>query len=113
MLERQQIILTGVLLTAEIVSAASAFGQSEPGAVQGILRVIPPDAHAAFIVPSLKRASDDLTRLLEGMDRANILLGLRPIDQFKSVTGFTVGLDDHGSAAIVVVDAGDPLNDQP
>jgi hypothetical protein len=53
----------------------------------------------------MKYASDHLTRLLEGMDRANLLLGSRPIDQFKSSLGYTVGVNDHGSAALVVVDA--------
>ncbi len=99
--------------TAFLQFCAVAAAQSEPAAVQGILRVIPPDVHAAFIVPNLKHASGDHTRLLEGMDRANLLLGLRPIDQFKSVTGFIVGLDDHGSAAIVVVDAGNPAEHRP
>jgi hypothetical protein len=69
------------------------------------LQLISRDAHAAVIIPNIKRASDALTRLLEGMDRANILLGSRPIDQFKSVTGYTAGVDDNAAAALVVIDA--------
>jgi hypothetical protein len=113
MLSHLRATLLAAMIGCFIGDAGRVAAQSEAAAVQGILRVIPPDAHAALIVPNLKRASDDLTRLLEGMDRANLLLGLRPIDQFKSVTGFTVGLDDHGSAAIVVLDTGDPLNNRP
>ena len=44
-----------------------------------------------------------LRNLAEGMDRAGLLLGSRPIDQFKAASGFNVAVDDLGSAAVVLV----------
>lgn len=70
-----------------------------------ILRIVPAGAHAAVVIPNLKRASDDLTRMLEGMDRSGILLGARPIDQLKSQSGFNAAIDDQGSAAVVLIDS--------
>jgi hypothetical protein len=94
-----------IWLVAILSPGTCASAQSEANAVDAILRIVPAEAHAALIVPNLKRLSDDLTRLLEGMDRANVLLGSRPIDQFKSITGFTSSLNDNGSAAMIVLDA--------
>jgi hypothetical protein len=95
-----------VIALAAALPACAARGQSVPAnALPDVLRLIPSTAHATIVVPHMKYASDHLTRLLEGMDRANLLLGSRPIDQFKSSLGYTVGVNDHGSAALVVVDA--------
>ncbi len=69
-----------------------------------VMRLIPEQAHAAIVFPSLKRSSDGISRLLEGMDRANLLMGARPIDHLKSITGWNAGVNDQGAAAIIVLD---------
>lgn len=69
---------------------------------EAIMNAIPPSAHAAVIVPNLKVLSDQITQCLEGMDRDQLLMGARPIDQFKAATGFNVGLNDTGSLAIAL-----------
>ncbi|HVP73766.1 MAG TPA: hypothetical protein VMS30_08510 [Phycisphaerales bacterium] len=85
-------------------SSASVL-QLPPG-LQAALRLIPAESQAAIIIPHLKHASDHLTRLLEGMDRAGILIGSRPIDHFKSITGFATAVDDNGATALVVSEHG-------
>jgi hypothetical protein len=97
--------IAAIVLTWAGTQTVLAQGNAAPPFPNG-LQLVSPDAHAALIIPNIKRASDTLTRLLEGMDRANILLGSRPIDQFKSVTGYTSGVDDAGAAALVVTSAG-------
>lgn len=86
--------------------AAAAANAQEARTLQlpEVLRQIPPGAPAVLIVPHIKRASDDLTRLLEGMDRANLLLGARPIDQIKSISGYNIAIDDNGAAAMIITD---------
>src|SRR5437870_10854114 len=70
-------------------------------APQDVLAMIPASAAAAVIIPNLKYCSDEITRFLEGMDRANLLLGTRPLDQLKSASGFNVGINDVGAAALI------------
>jgi hypothetical protein len=68
---------------------------------QDILRMLPQSAVGAVIVPNLKFCSDEITRCLEGMDRSNLLLGSRPLDQLKSWLGVNAGVNDVGAAAVV------------
>ena len=89
----------------EAQPSASPATRLPPG-LEAALRLIPAEAHAAIVVPHLKHASDDLTRMLEGMDRAGLLVGSRPIDHFKSITGFATAVDDNGSAALIVSEHG-------
>jgi len=71
--------------------------------IEAILKLVPAEAPMAIIVPDLKAASNELTRLTEGMDRANLLLGLRPLDHLKSATGFNTGINDVGAAAQIIL----------
>ncbi len=87
----------------------ATFGQSP---AEEMLKLIPPDAPAAIVIPNLKAASDHITQMLEGMDRANLLMGSRPIDQAKSTTGFNVGINDAGGMALVF-GAAKPENNEP
>jgi len=68
-----------------------------------MLKLVPAQAEAALVVPNLKTLNDQVTQCLEGMDRANLLLGSRPIDQLKAATGFNVGVNDAGGMAIVAL----------
>ncbi|HMN95057.1 MAG TPA: hypothetical protein PKC43_00030 [Phycisphaerales bacterium] len=61
------------------------------------LELVPRDAIGAFIVPSLKRLSDDLSTCLERVDRAEALLVGRPIDLAKSRMGIGGGVRDDGA----------------
>ena len=89
--------------SAAVVMAA-AIGQSlvhADTAPQDLLAMIPAKASAAIIIPNLKYCSDEITRCLEGLDRANLLLGSRPLDQAKSATGYNVGINDIGGGAAI------------
>lgn len=67
--------------------------------------LVPPDASGAVVIPNLKRASDDFTRMLEGMERAHVLLGARPMDQLRALLGLQVGVNELDAAAIVFMDS--------
>jgi hypothetical protein len=69
---------------------------------ENLLRLIPAETPAALVIPSLKACSDEMTQWLDGMERGQLLLGSRPLDQLKSGTGFTVGIDDLGSMAVFI-----------
>jgi hypothetical protein len=81
--------------------ASHSFAQ-DAQSQRNVLRLIPPDADVAVVIPNLKVCSDEMTQWLEGMERAQMLLGTRPIDQLKSATGLNVGVDDLGGLAIVL-----------
>lgn len=106
-----QLLRRGLSLIAAfpfILIAEAASGQSP---LDLVLKTVPPDAQAAIIVPHLKVLSDQLTQCLEGMDRANLLMGSRPLDQMKSAAGFNAGVDDLGGAAWVI--PGGPAEAKP
>jgi hypothetical protein len=66
------------------------------------LALVPPDAIAFVIVPSPKRASDDLEQCIERMNRPEAALGGRPIDQLKARFGMSASFDDKGAVALSV-----------
>lgn len=90
-------------LIAVTLIASSDLGARADTSPQELLAMVPADAAVVVIVPNLKYCSDEITRCLEGMDRANLLLGTRPLDQLKSISGFNVGINDVGGAALVVL----------
>lgn len=103
-----RLIFVSGVLAATIACASTSnarAAQSDDESTVAMMRLVPPSAHAAIIVPNLKRSSGNITRLLEGMDRANILVGSRPIDHFKGLTGYATAVADEGAAALVVLDA--------
>jgi hypothetical protein len=57
---------------------------------------LPADVAAVLIVPSLAETSQSITKAMEGMDRREMLLGARPIDHLKSITGVVQHVDDDG-----------------
>lgn len=90
------------MMVVVLIINAALHAQASSG-LEGMIKLIPPDAQAALIVPNAKIVSDQITQCLEGMDRAGLLLGSRPIDQFKSASGFNIAVDDLGSAAVVLL----------
>src|SRR5438874_506187 len=90
--------ITTITAIAATLSIGLALADTAP---QELLAMIPGNACAAVVIPNLKFCSDEITRGLEGMDRANLLLGSRPLDLIKSATGFNVGINDVGGAAMV------------
>jgi len=92
----------GFIIVAGACIAASAWGQNSSAADSfAVLDMVPPDASIAVIVPSLKATSNDLTTCLEGMERATMLLGGRPVDQMRALLGLQAGVDEGGSAAVI------------
>lgn len=82
--------VAALLLAA--TTAASAHAD-----VDSALELVPRDAIGAFIVPSLKRCSDELAACLERVDRAEALLVGRPIDLVKARLGVIGGVRDDGA----------------
>jgi hypothetical protein len=72
------------------------------------LDLVPPDAAFAVVVGHLKRASDDLADCIERMERSQVLIGGRPLDQLKSMAGLVVAVDDTGAGAMIVPAGTDP-----
>lgn len=66
------------------------------------LALVPADSIGAFVVPSAKGLSDELTTALERVDRAEVLLVGRPLDLIKARLGVTVGLRDDGAVVGVI-----------
>jgi len=66
------------------------------------LALVPADSIGAFVVPSAKRLSDELTTALERVDRAEVLLVGRPLDLIKARLGVAVGLRDDGAVVGVI-----------
>lgn len=66
------------------------------------LSLVPADAEAVFVVPNLKRASDDLQACLERAERAEANLLGRPLDVLKALLGVPVGVRDDGALVGVV-----------
>jgi hypothetical protein len=105
----------GARSIAAILLARGAAALSQPAAapaelperVASALRLLPgDDLRALLIVPGLKRASDGLTTLLEGMDRVDLLVGTRPIDHARSLARIGGGLDDAGALLAGLTPAG-------
>lgn len=88
--------IAAAICIMESGSSAQAF--ELPAALQHV----PRGAQALLVVPNLAACSDEVLACLEGMDRANLLLGARPIDQVKSMSGFNIALDDNASAALAL-----------
>lgn len=95
---------------AALCVANSAYAQAPQSddELAAIMRFVPPQAQAAIVVPNLKRLSDQITQCLEGMDRAEVLMGSRPIDQFKAAADLNVGINDLGGMAVIFTNLADP-----
>lgn len=65
------------------------------------LSLVPADAESAIVVPSLKKASDELMLCIERSERVEVLVGGRPLDLLKARAGVTVGVRDEGSLVML------------
>lgn len=95
-------------LAALLLVAAPARGDLERA-----LSLVPADAAGFVVVPSLKRASDDLSQLIERMDRPGTALLGRPIDQLKSTLGISVAVEDRGPLVAFMPPARDGVAGSP
>lgn len=84
---------------ASIASACLAFAAATARAdtLESALALVPADAGGAFVVPSLKKCSDELMTCLERVDRAEALLVGRPLDLLKARLGVVGGVRDDGA----------------
>ena len=87
------------ILAAALAITLSAAPAARAGSLEDALRLVPPDAVAAFVVPGLKAASDDLQLAIDSAGKAEAALGGRPIDLLKSELRLGAGLDDRGAFA--------------
>jgi hypothetical protein len=90
--------MTPPLLPVAILLCLSAATFADP--VDDALALIQSDAHAAVVIPHLKRTNDQITELLQQMDRPEILILGRPLDVLKAQMGIPVGVDEGGPAVI-------------
>ena len=87
------------ILAAALAITLPAAPAARAGSLEDALRLVPPDAVAAFVVPGLKAASDDLQLAIDSAGKAEAALGGRPIDLLKSELRLGAGLDDRGAFA--------------
>ncbi len=97
-----------LLLLTALAMATSAPAQD---ALSPLTRLIPNDALAVIASPNLRAASDHLAQAIEAMDRGHLLMGSTPLEQVKAAIGFAVGVNDLGSAAIVLMPAVDAVEE--
>ena len=73
------------------------------------------DIEALVVVNDLRRASAEVSGLLDGMDRSDLLIGARPIDHFKSMFGAANAVNDLGTLLIAIMPpaAGAPEGARP
>ena len=98
------------MIRPAILAVALAFAPAVPvhaGSLEDALRLVPADAAAAFVVPSVKAASDDLQLAIDRMGRAEAALGGRPIDLLKAQLRIGAGFDDRGAFATWSVRSGE------
>jgi hypothetical protein len=99
-----------VSIAVALAAAARADARADAHAA---LALASPDADLIVFAPDLKRTSDELTQLLERMERAELLVGSRPIDLLKSLVGIGAGFDDHGPVVALLYETGDALAPRP
>lgn len=76
------------------------------GVLEDALRLVPPNAVGAVVVPNVKAAGDDLQLAIDRMGRAEAAIGGRPLDLLKAQAGLGAGFDDRGSMAAWTVERG-------
>lgn len=82
--------------------AATQAGAPAATALDQALALVPPGAIAFVILPAPKHASDDLQQCLERMNRPEVAIAGRPIDQAKAYYGISGSFDDKGPVALSV-----------
>ncbi|MBL9150746.1 MAG: hypothetical protein JNM94_18820 [Phycisphaerae bacterium] len=104
----RRLLASVVLLPSALTGVSAAQAPAEP--LGRALALVPSRAAAFVVVPSLKRASDELQQCIERMDRPDAALAGRPIDQLKAALGVSVGVDDLGALAIVQLPKADAFS---
>ena len=97
---------TGSMRCAALALALHPGAHALAGSFEDALRLVPADAAAAIVVPSVKAASDDLQLAIDRMGKAEAALGGRPIDLLKAQAGIGPGFDDKGPLVTWSVPAG-------
>lgn len=97
---------------ASLALAAPACGD-RADSLDEALAFIPPGAKVIGVIPDLRRANQDLSELLDAMDRPATVLAGRPIEMLKAQLGIGVELDESGSVItwfqLHAGDSGDPI----
>jgi hypothetical protein len=107
---RQSIISVAAAgIIAAAVSWQAAAVQQPEAKLDQLFTHVAPAAQIIIAIPSLKRLNDDITELLGGMDRADMIAAGRPIDMAKSMLGLGGGIDDRRGAALVLVPGEDAM----
>lgn len=82
---------------AAVLAAAALGAPGLAGSLEDALRLVPPDAAAAAVVPNVKVAADDLQLAIDRMGKAEAAIGGRPLDMLKAQAGLGPGFDDRGA----------------
>jgi len=85
------------------LALATAHARAEASKLDALLKHVAPQANVIAAVPSLKQLNDDITELLGGMDRQDMIAAGRPIDLAKSMLGLGGAIDDRRGAAVVLM----------
>lgn len=99
----------GVLMMAAALSGARAEAATP---VDDLLGHLPPEAELLLLAPHLRNTNDQIVQLLEGMDRPNLLMGSRPLDLAKTLTDFSVAIDELKPAALLILKRSDAGGDE-
>lgn len=97
------ILIICQIIACLVIAAQPVRAAAEPDDAWSL---IPRNAYAAVLVPSVKRANNDLSAMLEGMDRATAMLGPNPMETLLLSVGLTGALREDGAAAIVLMETG-------
>lgn len=97
---RTSLVLLASVLLGAAPPATPAPTAAPPSALDAALALVPKDAIAFVVVPSPKRASDDLQQCIDRMDRPEAAVAGRPIDQLKAYLKISAAFDDKGTAAV-------------
>ncbi len=102
------IAATVFVMVAVAARPVAASPSSDP--LDEIASMLDASADAVLLTTHLKRSSEQFTQLMQGMDRAQLMLGSRPLDQLQSVVDITTSVDEFRGAAAVVSLDGDAIS---
>src|SRR5262245_59651694 len=85
------------------LGTAHAAAPGDPTALDAALALVPKDAKAFIAIPNPKRSSDELQQCFERMDRPELAVAGRPIDQAKAALKVGAAFDDKGPLAVAAI----------
>ena len=100
--QRSFLVPLAVMLAMLVTGPADSSPAAPPDALDDLAAMLDPSADAVLLTPQLKHASEQFTQLMQGMDRAQLMLGSRPLDQLQSFVDITTGVDEFGGAAALL-----------